>query len=85
MEFKSKPDYARCVDIVTKGAIKEMVVPALLPVGIPVAIALIGKLFLNDASPMGAARIMGGILVGSIITGLFQAISMTSGGGASPA
>jgi K(+)-stimulated pyrophosphate-energized sodium pump len=82
MEFKSKPDYARCVDIVTKGAIKEMVVPALLPVGIPVAIALIGKLFLNDASPMGAARIMGGILVGSIITGLFQAISMTSGGGA---
>ena len=82
MEFKAKPDYAKCVDIVTKGAIKEMVVPALLPVGIPLAIAFIGKLFLNAASPMGAAKIMGGILVGSIITGLFQAISMTSGGGA---
>lgn len=82
MEFKAKPDYARCVDIVTKGAIKEMVVPALLPVCIPLAIALIGKIFLNDASPMGAAKIMGGILVGSIVTGVFQAISMTSGGGA---
>lgn len=82
MEFKAKPDYARCVDIVTKGAIKEMVLPALLPVGIPLSIALIGKMFLNDASPMGAAKIMGGILVGSIVTGVFQAISMTSGGGA---
>jgi K(+)-stimulated pyrophosphate-energized sodium pump len=82
MEFKARPDYARCVDIVTKGAIKEMVVPALLPVIIPVSIAIIGKLFLNAAVPMGSAKIMGGILVGSIITGLFQAISMTSGGGA---
>ena len=82
MDFKAKPDYARCVDIVTKGAIREMVLPALLPVVIPLAIALIGKMFLNDASPMGAARIMGGILVGSIVTSLFQAISMTSGGGA---
>lgn len=82
MEFKSKPDYARCVDIVTKGAIKEMVVPALLPVLLPIVIALIGKFALNAVVPMGSARIMGGILVGSIITGLFQAISMTSGGGA---
>lgn len=82
MEFKAKPDYARCVDIVTKGAIKEMVVPALLPVVIPLGIALLGVLFLNDSVPMGAARMMGGILVGSIVTGLFQAISMTSGGGA---
>ncbi len=82
MEFKARPDYARCVDIVTKGAIKEMVVPALLPVLIPILIALIGKVYLNEIESMGAARIMGGILVGSIVTGIFLAISMTSGGGA---
>jgi len=82
MEFKSKPDYARCVDIVTKGAIKEMVIPALLPVMIPILVALAGKTFLNALIPMGSAKIMGGILVGSIVTGIFQAISMTSGGGA---
>lgn len=82
MDFKARPDYARCVDIVTKGAIQEMVIPALLPVLIPVAIALIGKFFLNATVPMGSAKIMGGILVGSIVTGIFQAISMTSGGGA---
>jgi K(+)-stimulated pyrophosphate-energized sodium pump len=82
MEFKARPDYAKCVDIVTKGAIKQMVIPALLPVCLPLLIAIIGKLFLNALVPMGAARIMGGILVGSIVTGLFLAISMTSGGGA---
>jgi len=82
MEFKSKPDYAKCVDIVTKGAIKEMVIPALLPVMIPILVALAGKTFLNALIPMGSAKIMGGILVGSIVTGIFQAISMTSGGGA---
>jgi K(+)-stimulated pyrophosphate-energized sodium pump len=82
MEFKARPDYASCVDIVTRGAIKEMVVPALIPVLLPIIIALIGKFFLNEFEAMGAARIMGGILVGSIVTGLFLAISMTSGGGA---
>ncbi len=82
MEFKAKPDYASCVDIVTAGAIREMVKPALLPVLAPIVVAVIGVLFLNKAEPMGAARIMGGILVGSIVTGLFQAIAMTSGGGA---
>jgi len=82
MEFKSKPDYAKCVDIVTKGAIQEMVIPALLPVMIPILVALAGKTFLNALIPMGSAKIMGGILVGSIVTGIFQAISMTSGGGA---
>jgi K(+)-stimulated pyrophosphate-energized sodium pump len=82
MEFKAKPDYARCVDIVTKGAIKEMLVPALLPVLVPVVITIIGKFYLNSVAPMAAVRIIGGVLVGSIVTGLFQAISMTSGGGA---
>ena len=82
MQFKAKPDYARCVDIVTAGALQEMIVPALLPIIVPILVAVVGVTFLNAAEPMGAARIMGGILVGSIVTGLFQAIAMTSGGGA---
>ena len=82
MKFEAKPDYATCVDIVTKGAIREMVIPALLPVLIPIFIAFIGYFYLNSLEAMSSARIMGGILVGSIITGIFQAISMTSGGGA---
>lgn len=71
MEFKAKPEYGTCVDIVTKGAIKQMMIPALIPVVVPVAVGVfIGK------------EALGGILIGSIITGLFQAIAMTSGGGA---
>ena len=71
MEGTAKPDYAKSVDIVTKAAIKEMIVPALIPVLAPI---LVGLLIGPEA--------LGGLLVGSIITGLFVAISMTSGGGA---
>ncbi len=71
MQGRAKPDYARCVNIVTAAAQKEMILPALLPVLAPI---LVGWLL--------GAKALGGLLVGSIVTGLFVAISMTSGGGA---
>jgi K(+)-stimulated pyrophosphate-energized sodium pump len=80
MEGASKPDYGRCVDIVTSAALKEMIVPALIPVLTPIAIVLLGLLpFIGSSN---AALMLGGVLIGSIVTGLFVAISMTSGGGA---
>ena len=69
-----KPEYGRAVDIVTKSAIREMMLPAAIPVLTPIIIALV---FWNHAY-----LVLGGVLMGSIITGLFLAISMTSGGGA---
>ncbi|NVL90394.1 MAG: sodium-translocating pyrophosphatase [Desulfobacterales bacterium] len=71
MEGTAKPDYARCVDIVTRFALKEMIVPALIPVVVPI---LVG--FLLGPVALGA------VLIGSIITGVFVAISMTTGGAA---
>jgi K(+)-stimulated pyrophosphate-energized sodium pump len=71
MQGVEKPDYGRTVDIVTKSAIKEMVIPALIPVLAPIIVGV----FLG-------VEALGGLLVGSIVTGIFVAISMTSGGGA---
>jgi K(+)-stimulated pyrophosphate-energized sodium pump len=79
MEGTAKPDYATTVDIVTKAAIKQMMIPALLPVLIPIVLLLLGKVIPVE---FAAAKMIGGVLVGSIVTGLFVAISMTTGGGA---
>ncbi len=85
MEGTGRPDYAKCVDLVTQSALKEMILPAMIPVGAPIVILIIG-FALNAAGYADAFEfttlVLGGALVGTIITGLFVAISMTSGGGA---
>ena len=71
MEGTGKPDYASCVDIVTKTALKEMVIPGLIPILVPVLVGF----------TLGP-KALGGVIVGTIVTGIFVAISMTTGGGA---
>jgi K(+)-stimulated pyrophosphate-energized sodium pump len=70
MEGTARPEYGRAIDIVTGSAIKNMLAPALIPIGFPIVIGIINE------------RMLGGLLIGTIVTGLFLAIAMTSGGGA---
>ncbi len=79
MAGTSKPDYARTVDLVTKAAIKEMIVPSLLPVLAPIAVYFVIAAVADQADAFAA---LGALLLGVIVSGLFVAISMTSGGGA---
>jgi K(+)-stimulated pyrophosphate-energized sodium pump len=70
MEGTSRPEYGRAIDIVTGSAIKEMMLPALIPIAFPITVGIINE------------KMLGGLLIGTIVTGLFLAIAMTSGGGA---
>jgi len=79
MDGSSRPDYARTVDLVTKAAIKEMIIPSLLPVVAPLLIFFLVRAI---AGPAQAFAAVGALLIGVIVSGLFVAISMTSGGGA---
>ncbi len=79
MEGTGRPDYGRAVDLLTKSAIKEMIIPSLLPVLAPIVLYFAIRSFAGQEQAFAA---LGSMLLGVVVTGLFVAISMTSGGGA---
>jgi K(+)-stimulated pyrophosphate-energized sodium pump len=82
MAGTSKPDYARCVDLVTRGALKAMVAPGLLAVGVPVAVGFIFRYFATAADPTIGAEAVAAVLMVGTISGVLLATMMNNGGGA---
>ncbi len=79
MEGTAKPDYSRAVDMLTRAAIREMIIPSLLPILVPVVLVVVMNYLMG---PGAGIKALGGLLIGTIVTGLFVAVSMTTGGGA---